>query len=217
MQTGDIIHRFESSSDSINTGAFSPDGQLIAGGFGSLSEPTQVPGTERDYTIHLWDATTGEEIRQFAGHTGAITTAQFSADGKWLVSGAVDETVRVWDVESGAEAVRFDGHTGGVLSVDVSVDGRYIVSGALDGTVKIWDVQNGELLRQLTGHQDLVNQVNFAEGHNTVWSSSEDGTVRKWVTVLELDDLLEWTSDHRYVRDLTCSEQQLYLLVTTCD
>lgn len=217
MQTGAIVHRFESSSDSINTGAFSPDGRLIAGGFGSLSEPTQVPGTERDYTIHLWDATTGEEIRQFAGHAGAITTVQFSADGKRLISGAVDETVRVWDVESGTEVMRFDGHTGGVLSVDISANGQYIVSGALDGIVKIWSVQNGELLRQLTGHQDSVNQVNFAEGYNTVWSSSADGSVRRWVTALALDNLLEWISAHRYVRDLTCSEQQLYLLVTTCD
>ncbi len=142
---------------------------------------------------------------------------QFSPDGRWLISGSIDETLRLWDVETGAEIRRFDGHTGGVTSLDFSADGRYIASGASDGTIKVWDVETGDLLRQITGHSGQVNQVHFADDGQSIWSSSDDGSLRLWLPMLDLSDLVRWVSENRYVRRLTCTEQQLYLLVVACD
>jgi len=217
MNTGDIVHSFESCSGTINGGAFSPDGRYIAGGFGALSEPTRGQCPENDLSIHLWDAETGELIRQFEGHSDAVTRVQFSPDGRWLLSGSIDETLRLWDVETGAEIRRFDGHTGGVMSIDFSADGRSIASGASDGAIKVWDAESGDLLRQMTGHSGQVNQVYFANEDRNIWSSSDDGSLRLWLPVLDLGDLVHWVSENRYVRSLTCSEQQLYLLVDVCD
>jgi WD40 repeat protein len=56
MNTGDVVHAFESCSGTINSSAFSPDGRYIAGGFGALSEPTRGQCPENDLSIHLWDA-----------------------------------------------------------------------------------------------------------------------------------------------------------------
>src|SRR5204862_208419 len=48
--------------------AFSPDGKLLAGG-------------GEDKAVHLWDATTGKEVRRFVAHTDKVTGLAFSADG----------------------------------------------------------------------------------------------------------------------------------------
>ncbi len=74
----------------IGAVAFSPDGSQIISGSG-------------DQTVRLWDAASGEELRQLIGHTSGVSSVAFSPDGKQIVSGSLDDTVRVWwplDIES---------------------------------------------------------------------------------------------------------------------
>ena len=44
---------------------------------------------------------TPQLVRQFEGHSNRVTDLAFSADGRWLVSAAMDATVRVWDLPQG--------------------------------------------------------------------------------------------------------------------
>ncbi len=169
IESGEIRQRTSSPSDTINAVTFSPDGQTIAGGSGTYRY--LVEGEYEDNNIHLWDATSGTEIKQISGHEGPVTALLFTADGRQLLSGSVDETVRLWDVESGEQIRRFDGHTGGVFDLSLSPDGRYAASGAVDGSVIVWDLENGDLLRQLVEHEGLVFHVQFApEGEAVVVS-----------------------------------------------
>jgi len=62
--------------------AFSPDGKRIA---------------TASRTIRLWDADDGQEVLTLKGHTGAIRSVAFSADGGRLLSTSVDKTARIWD------------------------------------------------------------------------------------------------------------------------
>jgi WD40 repeat protein len=38
-------------------------------------------------------------------HTGAVSQAAFSPDGRWVVTGSYDQTARVWEAATG-KAVR---------------------------------------------------------------------------------------------------------------
>src|SRR5262249_35110355 len=49
--------------------------------------------------LRLYNARTGEPVRQFTGHLAAITSLAFSADGRLLVSAAEDQTVCVWSLD----------------------------------------------------------------------------------------------------------------------
>lgn len=50
-----------------------------------------------DALIKLWQVSTGELIREFAGHRHGLACVQY--DGKTIVSGSNDHTIRVWDAE----------------------------------------------------------------------------------------------------------------------
>jgi len=73
----------------ITSVALSPNGDLIAAAFD-------------DYSIHVWDATTREELTSakdgLYGHSDTITDIRFTPDGKLLISVSLDGTIRLWGV-----------------------------------------------------------------------------------------------------------------------
>ncbi|MCP4347060.1 MAG: hypothetical protein GY795_16220 [Desulfobacterales bacterium] len=147
--------------------AFSPDGRILASG-------------SYDNTVHLWDITSGSEIRRFEGHTNWVRSVSFSPDGKTLASGSNDNTVRLWDVTSGSEIRRFEGHTNLVLSVSFSPDGKTLASGSSDNTVRLWDVASGSEIRHFEGHTNWIRSVRFSQDGKSLISGSDDTTVRLW-------------------------------------
>ena len=67
----------------VNSISFSPHGNRI------------VSGSD-DKSVRVWDAKTGEQLRELQGHTGNVSSVRFSPDGNQIVSGSNDASVRVW-------------------------------------------------------------------------------------------------------------------------
>lgn len=117
----------------IDAIAFSPQGDLIAGGL------------YRE--IRLWDVPSCEIrmiILQSQGchYPFALT---FSPCGHYLASGAwwqgTDKVpIQLWDVASGENIVTFWGHPTDVQSLAFSPDGALLASGSYDGTILLWDM-----------------------------------------------------------------------------
>lgn len=77
--------QLEGNPFTLRTAAFSPDRQMIAGGFG-------------DSTITIWGLTDGTLQAELFGHTAAINAIAFWPDTSRLISASADGTVRVWGV-----------------------------------------------------------------------------------------------------------------------
>ena len=161
----------ESGSSSI---AFSPDGQLLAG------------GGRHSTLVKLWYK--GRTLKaELAGHTAGITSVAFSHDSRFLVSGSHDHTVRLWDVASEAQMATFTGHSDVVLSVAFNPDASLVASGGKDGKIVLWDVATGESRIINTGHTRGINSLVFSRDGNilisggTIWGALwNDPTVRIW-------------------------------------
>ncbi|MEJ2579891.1 MAG: hypothetical protein P8Z68_12500, partial [Kineosporiaceae bacterium] len=70
---------------------YSPDGRTLA------------TSTTHEKVIRLWDATSGTEIAQIAGHLDSEPNSlAFSPDGKELVSAGADGAVAVWQLDPDA-------------------------------------------------------------------------------------------------------------------
>eukprot|EP00871_Galdieria_phlegrea_P001571 jgi/Galph1/2414/GphlegSOOS_G1044.1 len=54
-----------------------------------------------DFDIYIVDPETKQIGRRFHGHEGSLTDVQFSADGYFLLSSALDGTIRVWNIQLG--------------------------------------------------------------------------------------------------------------------
>jgi len=153
-----------------NFGNPTPDGSKI------------VSGSD-DWTIQVWDATTGIEIfPPLRGHDSYVRSAAFSLDGSKIISGSHDKTIRIWDASTGVGMLPpLRGHDGSVNSVVFSPDSSKIVSESHDKTIRIWDASTGvEMLPPLRGHDRSVNSVVFSPDASKIVSGSDDMTIRVW-------------------------------------
>jgi hypothetical protein len=101
------------------------------------------------YSIRLWDAAAGRELRTLTGHTGSIRATAFSPDSRLLASGGDDAVVKLWDTATGRELATLNGHSLSVKALTFSSDGKLLVSGGDDGSARLWDVKSGEALATL--------------------------------------------------------------------
>ena len=149
--------------------AFSPDNHSLAIG-------------ERDGTIRVMDVRTVKETHRFAAHRQGITALMFSADGKFLVSGAAysDQTIRVWNLAAGTLESKLEGHTAWICGFGLAPDGKVFASSAADQTLRLWDTASWKELAVLRGHSDEVAAIAFSPDGHTIASGSRDGSVLLW-------------------------------------
>ena len=115
--------------------AFSPDGDLIAGGFCK--------------EIVLWDATGGKTVMtipQSDENQRPITLCfspcgRYLAAGAWWKGGLKKTSICLWEVATGKKITTFWGHTTDVQCFAFSQDNTLLVSGGHDGAIYLWDMK----------------------------------------------------------------------------
>ena len=146
--------------------AFSPDGEILAGG--------SARGT-----VRLWNATTGGIRTTLRGHTDSVTSIAFSPDGGLLATASADGTVRLWNPGTGDLHATLSGHTGSVLSVAFSRANGLLASASTDGTVRLWNPNTGGHEATLD-HESPVLDIAFSPDGDVLASANVNGSVRLW-------------------------------------
>jgi len=176
-------------SDSVNSVAYSPDGQLLVSG-------------SSDRTIKLWrqDGTFIKSLSipyNINAQLADVRSVAVSPDGKLLAVGVqlfngVSHTytgaVQVWRISDGVLVQTLTGYGSGdvtatgVNSVAFSPDGQYLASGSWDRLVKVWRVANGTLVISRSDHTQKVNAVAFSPDGQRLASASDDMTAKLYRT-----------------------------------
>ena len=110
---------------SIFSVAFSPDGSLLA-------------TASKDHDVRIWDVATGESLLRLQ-HNSKVRDAQFSPDGRWLVTAA--GRAGLYDTRDGTPILRLQGHEGPVAAAAFDRTGKWIVTGGHDGTIRTYRCQ----------------------------------------------------------------------------
>lgn len=153
IETKEPVATFSHGVSKVLGLAFSPDGKTLAS------------TTSEEFTVKLWnveDLAAVKEIQTLEGHTGAVFSADFSPDGRWLVTGGGSYNfdnnsywypkdpgqVKIWDLANGRCVADVEA---GPCAFDArfTPDGKCIVTAA-DNKLNIWDVQ--EVLELASSH-----------------------------------------------------------------
>ncbi|MEO0434392.1 MAG: TIR domain-containing protein [Cyanobacteria bacterium J06656_5] len=171
----------EGHEETINTVAFTPDGQRL------------ISGSD-DRTIRIWDLQGNPVGPPIEGHTDDVNAIAFSPDGQRFVSASRDQTLQLWDIDGSPVAGPFNGHLSDVVDVAWSLDGQYIVSASRDQTLRLWDLQGKPIGNPLTGHNATASTILFSRDGQWLISANSDGFLRRWEGGT-IEEWVEWGCD----------------------
>jgi WD40 repeat protein/serine/threonine protein kinase len=154
--------------------SFSPDGQyLLTGG--------------DDNVARLFNAESGDLLREFHGHKLAVVVVAFSHDGKQIATGSDDKTARIWDTATGQELKRLAGHQESVYGVAFSPDDKYLLTSSYDRIAILWSLERDVIMRKYMGHQGSLYAGSISPDGKWVLTGSADSTARIWPSGLAPD------------------------------
>jgi len=117
--------------------------------------------------------------RLHAGHTGAVNSVAWTADGKSLLSGGADKSIRHWNAETGALVRTLNGHTQPVTSVLPTADAAQVISTSADKTIRVWTLANGAPVKSIPV-ASVIRRIAINSKSTRLTGVGDDGVVRVW-------------------------------------
>jgi WD40 repeat protein/predicted Ser/Thr protein kinase len=132
----------------------------------------------------IWDAKSGKRLVVLTGHKGSVFHANYSDDGRRIVTASTDATARVWDADSGRTLATLVGHQGPVSTALFSPDGRRVLTAGADAMARIWAAATGQVIMVLgdpeNRHRKEILDAVFSPDGRRVATASADRTARLW-------------------------------------
>ena len=156
------------STKKATTIATSPDGKLLASGYGKK--------------ILVWNLNTNRRVATLVGHTGWVSAIRFSPD-QTLASGSLDGTIRLWNLATG----KFSSFKAGrITTLAFSPDGQILAGGSRNslwfdgqrgiGGVQLWELKTEKSLPVLG--TDSVGSLAFSPNGQILAAGSS--TTQLW-------------------------------------
>lgn len=152
----------------VNLVRFSPDGARILSSDG------------KDDLAQIRDVVTRRVVAELRGHESWITAAEFSPDGRTVVTASSDGTARLWNAQTGLALFSPLQHKGFVWAAHFSPDGQLVVTASLDATAQVWDANTGQPVGQPMRHRTEVLNARFSSDGSLIVTASHDGSARLW-------------------------------------
>ena len=164
----DTVPTLGHHADTVNSIAFSPNGQLLASG-------------GDDYTFKVWNVSQQREIENFQHITdntrSQIKAVAFSPNGQRLATAGMH--VKLWNTRNWTEVTTLR-HDEWVWSVAFSSDGTLLATGDANGHVNIWDLQSQQLIAQRQADSDSIYAVRFSPDNRILAGAGYAGKVKLW-------------------------------------
>lgn len=139
--------------------------------------------------LQILDLSSGDMLRDYEGHEGAVWSLDVSPDGKSMCTGSADGQVKFWDYElTGGNLAAV--HTRTLKMADDVLCVRYsrgrgkakrlIAVAILDATVKVFHEDTLKFFLSLYGHKLPVLSMDISDDGTLLATGSADKTVKIW-------------------------------------
>lgn len=212
-RSGDVVRVFEGHGGVVGKAIFSADEhQILTVSFDRnfryphLSPNDELFVTSRiprfgDRSVRVWNKDTGKQIAVLQ-HINQVVDADFSHDGRRVVTASWDHQARVWDVLTGEEISSSNYHQAALLSSRFSPDGTRVVTtssgsdyqitiqpgggGGATSSVheshiaSLWEVESGELIAPIDNRSRDGFLIGGFRSSRSVAEYSADG---QWIVL----------------------------------
>ncbi|HEX7734518.1 MAG TPA: serine/threonine-protein kinase [Ktedonobacteraceae bacterium] len=91
-----------------------------------------------DSLVQVRQASSGQTLATYHGHSNHIESVQWSPNGQRIASASKDGTAQIWQASDASPFYTYRGHTKIVWALAWSPDGQFIATGSGDATTHIW-------------------------------------------------------------------------------
>ncbi|WP_345951742.1 WD40 repeat domain-containing protein [Mucilaginibacter sp. PAMB04274] len=171
LNTFELIHTIQISTDTVRSISISPD-------------ETQVAFGCRDSSIKIYSLHDYGFISTLSDHTMAVFTVQHSPDGQHLLSGARDAQIKIWNASDLTLQQSIAAHLFAVNHIVFHPTEPYFASASMDKSIKIWGADDFKLYKIISrekgyaSHQLSVNKL--AWNGNQLISTGDDKRIIAW-------------------------------------
>ena len=157
------------------------EGQRVTSGFLAF-----LPGGKQlvlkdgvESVVHLLDADSGNEIREFRSEGRFLQAVALSPDDLALAVAEENGTVRIWETATGKERLAIKLPAQSYTTLAFAPDGLTLATaGPKDvAAAYLWDSLTGKLLQTLSGVNAVTRSLNFAPDGKTLVSAHVDVVV----------------------------------------
>jgi WD40 repeat protein len=139
---------------------FTPDGQMVTGGFDGLTQ--------------FWDGKSYEAGKSYPDSRGYITAFAVSPDGRWLVRGG--SCLDFVPLKHAEEFERVADYGGAILGFAVALDMKSFVTGGLDRRIIFWRIDK-EITSKVAMLEDWVTAVEFCNDGRSIAGALANGKI----------------------------------------
>jgi WD40 repeat protein len=133
----------------VNAIDLSPDGKMILTG-------------SRDGISRLWDAKTGQLLRDCKGHSAAVVSVAFSPDGKRFATGGLDGSCRFWDSATGKTSLILKDSEARFRRLSFGPEGKRLLTSGPGAKPILWNCRNGQRIIALNVDPEQVTSARFS-------------------------------------------------------